>query len=548
MQEVKYGRVISCALNGINGILIEIEVSLLAGMPHFDIVGLGDCAVRESRNRVYAAIKNSGYNFPQGRLTASYAPAWLKKEGTGFDLALALAILIASRQLKIGPDKQPVCVIGELSLTGEVKPLPGVICRVGACVSKGIEQMIVPAQNYNEAAGISSSKPYPVRSLRAAAAILARNIDQREDTANKMLLDHSKDTGHTIICNNHFYQHTSSKSVNAAEDHVYEDALLQFSSIAGQQRALRGLILSAAGWHHSLMLGSPGCGKTTLARCLPALLPDMETDEAREVTMIRSSAGLTGENDSLIKKRPFEAPHHTASRGAMIGGGNSPYPGLCTLAHQGILFLDELTHFASDVLDSLRQPLEQGVVNISRFNYRISWPADFLLVGAANPCQCGNLLEPDGKCRCSSESVSRHLNRISGPLLDRMDLTIEMTRLKTDELPNSVSRQLSIEPALIARQAVANCWQRQRERCLEHGVEPVHNGRVSGRDIADLFEISQEILQYTANASDLMNLSARGYIKALKLARTIADLENDELIKQEHINEALQYRLYRSRQ
>ncbi len=547
MDDVKYGRVISCALSGIEGILIEIEVSLLPGLPHFEIVGLGDCAVRESRNRVFAAIKNSGYSFPQGRLTASYAPAWLRKEGTGFDLALALAILIASKQLKIGPDKQPVCVIGELSLTGEVKPLPGVICRVGACVNRGIEEIIVPAQNYNEAVGINDSKPYPVRSLRAAAAIMARGSNQREATAKKMLNDTVRQDSIFANSSVSFNQMTGSADDVSADDGNDNDILNQFSSIAGQQRAVRGLILSAAGWHHTLMLGSPGCGKTTLARCLPALLPDMEPDEAREVTMIRSTAGLTGENSHIVKTRPFEAPHYTATRGAMIGGGSSPYPGLCSLAHQGVLFLDELTHFSSDVLDSLRQPLEEGVVNISRFNYRISWPADFLLAGAANPCQCGNLFETNGKCRCSAESVNRHLSRISGPMLDRMDLTIEMTRLKTLELPSSVSRQISIEPALIARQTVSRCWQLQKERCREHGIEPIQNGRVSGRNIAELFDISQEILEYTALASERLNISARGYIKALKLARTIADIENDDKIEQEHINEALQYRLYSSR-
>lgn len=548
MNDVKYGRVLSCALNGIEGILIEIEVSLLPGLPHFEIVGLGDCAVRESRNRVFAAIKNSGYNFPQGRLTASYAPAWLRKEGTGFDLALALAILIASKQLKIGPDKQPVCVIGELSLTGEVKSLPGVICRVGACVNRGINEVIVPAQNFNEASAINNSMPYPVRNLRSAAVIMARGLSQRAAAARKMLdeqVDEDYSSSHRTGC---YDQLRNSINSESSEAEIDGDILYQFSSIAGQQRAVRGLILSAAGWHHTLMLGSPGCGKTTLARCLPALLPDMEPDEAREVTMIRSTAGLTGENSSIVKTRPFEAPHHTATRGAMIGGGNSPYPGLCSLAHQGVLFLDELTHFSSDVLDSLRQPLEEGVVNISRFNYRISWPADFLLTGAANPCQCGNLFEPDGKCRCSSESVSRHLNRISGPMLDRMDLTIEMTRLKTQELPSSVSKQISIEPALIARKTVSRCWQMQKDRCLEHGIAPVQNGRVPSRAIADIFGISQEILEYTAIASERLNISARGYIKALKLARTIADIEDEKSIRQEHINEALQYRLYSSGQ
>ena len=526
MNKVKYGRILSCALFGIEGVLVEIEVSLLPGMPHFEIVGLGDSAVKESRNRVYAAIKNSGFNFPQGKLTASYAPAWLKKEGTSFDLALALAILIASGQLSQKRSDWLPCVFGELSLKGQVKPLPGVICRAVACLENGIEEMIVPADNWLEADSVDACKPIPASSLSEAVKILA--LDKKyclELVAKKHIM-------HTANC-----EQEDELAGNSSE--------IETINFAGQKRAVRGLTLAAAGWHHSLLMGSAGCGKTTLAQIMPYLLPPIDNQEALMITRIHSAAGRLAQNSGLIKERKFYAPHHSITRAALTGGGRFPSPGLCSLAHSGVLFLDEMTEFSAVVLDSLRQPLENKVVNISRLNNQVTWPADFLMIGAANPCQCGEYLEKDSACNCNAEQIKRHLGKISGPLMDRMDITIEMTRLKGDELPDSVSGKNSTLVIWQMKKDIEKCWRIQKQRTREYGISEQLNSRVKSDDISGLFKFSNEILKFTASSAETLRLSARGYIKVLKLARTIADLQNEEQVKTEHVAEAFQYRLQR---
>jgi magnesium chelatase family protein len=532
--KVKYGRVMSCALDGIQGTLVEIEVSLLPGLPHFEIVGLGDCAVRESRNRVYAAIRNSHYDFPQGRLTASYAPAWLRKEGTGFDLALALAILIASGQLKPAEIDRPCCVFGELSLTGRVKPLPGVICRAVACLNQGISQIIIPQDNYYEAVEIEGVKSLAVTNLRDAAEIMRCNYLERMQYKNKI-------PNKIESLNNNLSVNEKNNSL------INDDSLTLLSKVSGQKKALRAMLIAASGWHHSLLLGSAGCGKTTLARAVPLLLPDMDHESARSVTMVHSVAGKLPQGSGLIIRRPYESPHHSVTKVAMIGGGTNPKPGLCSLAHKGVLFLDEMTEFQSGVLDCLRQPLESQFIDISRHNYNVRWPADFLLIGAANPCKCGNYLEPELQCRCTVESIRRHLDRISGPLLDRMDLVVEMRRLSVQDLTGTVNRTvnrtISCEPALEARKKVSQSWIKQYERCLNYDLPPMLNGRVDNTNMVKLFEMDDKLLNYAAGFADHLGLSARGYIRVLRLARTISDLDESRLVKKCHVAEALQFRL-----
>ena len=518
----------SCGLFGLDGIFVTIEVSILPGLPAFDIVGLGDSAVRESRDRVRAAICNSGFAFPNGHLIACYAPAWLRKEGSGFDLPLALAILAASGQIKLPENK--LVVIGELGLNGAVRHVPGVFCRALACREQEQTLMVVPRDDKTEAAAVLCGRSASVAHLQEVVQLL--------DT-----MRHSKRPGFAGQIPEAAKKERSAHG-QPADKHLenINDKLF----LAGQQKAVRALTLSAAGHHNLLMLGSPGCGKTTLASALPYLMPPLPVEESIEVTRIYSAAGLLAEGSGLVYRRPFRAPHHATTRAAMIGGGIVPMPGEVSLAHRGVLFLDELTEFKPDILDLLRQPMEQHCVHLTRLRYRLTYPSDFLLVGAANPCQCGDYYEPAGTCRCTVEKVREHLNRISGPIIDRMHITVEMTRLSAEDLAQSVSFQKGSR-ALIdlkaVRSSIDQCRKIQTERCQAQNRPVCRNGLTPASEINSLFAIDESLVHYAGRAAQRLQMSARGYHNMLRVARTIADLEQRTRVQQSDIDEAFQYRM-----
>ncbi len=564
MNGIQCGHVVSAALHGIDGVLVDIEVTILPGLPGFEIVGLGDSAVRESRNRVHAALRNSGYTFPSAKVTASYAPAWLHKAGSAFDLPLALAVLAASGQLKL--PVTPVCAFGELSLTGEIRPVPGVICRLAACRERDFPMLILPEDNASEGSVFADLPLFTASHLSQITAYFRYAGQDFQRQAKKEQLSVSAHEHHLNIMDR-----LQIKQKARQEDEVQADAgrLPDLSQIAGQKQAIRALQLAAAGWHHLLMLGSPGCGKTTLARTLPPLLPPLSNEDALMVTRIHSAAGRL-KTKGLITRHPFRMPHHSISRAALIGGGLIPVPGEVSMAHQGVLFLDELTAFDPAALDAMRQPLEEQQVHLYRLNHSFIYPADFLLIAAANPCRCGEYLEPDSNCNCSPEQIRRYLGKISGPLIDRFDIVIEMSRLKPDQLMQSVMsggseahhRPDDVKtgkssaspdgspaceemktPSADIHMKVMACHELQKERSLRFEPSPKLNARIGSDRLAEKLDIPSHLIRYTADLAQVFKLTARSYQKVLRLARTIADYDQYLEMKKDHIDEALQYRM-----
>jgi len=520
-MHLKYGRFCSAAIHGIDGILIEIEVALLPGLPSFEIVGLGDSAIRESRNRILAAIKNSGFAFPPSRVTASLAPAWMRKEGSAFDLPLALSILLASGQVHLHPSFRGLLpgAFGELGLDGTIRPIPGVFNRTCAMNQAGLRHLLVPADNLAEAQ--TSAAPDLVVtgtvSLADSAGILAEGVPAE-----------------SLAC--------SPRPVPATNALQAPDIRM----IQGQAKAVRALTLAAAGWHPMLLLGSPGSGKTALASTLPGILPPLDPEEAQQVTRIHSAANRMVGQPGLLAERPFLAPHTGVTRHALTGGGSPPVPGLFSLAHRGVLFLDELTQLDSSLIDLLRQPLEAHVIHLSRMRYHLVLPADFLLVAAANPCRCGDYFEPGQRCHCSPDSVARHLGKISGPLLDRLDLAIEVRRPAPDDMiktvqPPAHEQDSRSSPQL--RQKIAAAWQIQADRCRALGRPPILNSRFDDPDLARCLAISPAVLRLAGQAAERYHLSVRAYQKMLRVTRTIADLDQCDAVSAGHLAEALGYRI-----
>lgn len=494
----------TCVLYGLEGYEIYVETDLSNGLPGFNIVGLPDASIKESKERVRSAIKNSGYKFPVSRITVNLAPANLKKEGSQIDLPIAMGILTASRAIE-RPIDEKTFIMGELSLDGRVMAVEGALPMVISMRNAGFERAVVPYENREECGVIDGISIVPVQSL-------------------KELTDY-------FNCEARIEPYKQSYEISDLTENFNED----FSEIKGQAAMKRAVEIAAAGMHNILLLGSPGSGKTMIAKRIPTILPDLTFEESLEVTKIYSIAGLL-DGKGLIKKRPFRSPHHTSSRVSMAGGGGKPSPGEVSLSHYGVLFLDEAPEFPKSVLEVLRQPMEDGNISISRANGSFTFPANFMLAASMNPCPCGYLGDPTHECACSQGQIDKYLSKISGPLLNRIDIQLEVSPVKYKDLNDDREEEssCSIKKRIIRTRNI------QQERYKSIGI--ITNSQLSGKNISKYCKINRESESMLREAFEVLGLSARAYNKILKVSRTIADLEESESIETRHVAEAIQYR------